>query len=226
MSRPNVFSPSLVPVLARGRHRSARSGACFMEFASFLAGERWTDHPDCTDGTLAQLARGVNDSVSDETRSKLVHLIPTVVGMRGDDRTTALVVAIVAACAALPVANESRQHALAAGLLQAQEMLPTLGPDLSGRLDGQIRKSLGEAPGSERWARRFRRTAPLRYRADDVVAASRTMVATAVAGIAEACIADPDDLLVLTLVDAIETCALHLNRAESLQQKAPERVLV
>ena len=31
-----------------GRHRNPRKGACFMEMASFLAGERWSDHPQCT----------------------------------------------------------------------------------------------------------------------------------------------------------------------------------
>ena len=35
----NSFAaPDGVPVLSRGKHRSPRRGACFMEFASFLAG--------------------------------------------------------------------------------------------------------------------------------------------------------------------------------------------
>jgi hypothetical protein len=58
--------PALVPTLRRGRHRSPRGGACFMEFASYLAGERWSDHPRCTDPTLAMVARAVNDLVDDE----------------------------------------------------------------------------------------------------------------------------------------------------------------
>jgi hypothetical protein len=41
-------APALVPVLSAGRHRTPRTGACFMEFASYLAGERWSDHPTCT----------------------------------------------------------------------------------------------------------------------------------------------------------------------------------
>src|SRR6266576_2338551 len=60
--------PELVPILSRGKHRSPRKGACFMELASYLAGERWTDHPACTHPLLAELARQVNDHVSDETR--------------------------------------------------------------------------------------------------------------------------------------------------------------
>ncbi len=79
--------PDGVPILSRGKHRSPRRGACFMEFASFLAGERWSDHPSCTHPLLAQLARQVNDSLSDGDRQQLVPLIPLVVGRRGDDRT-------------------------------------------------------------------------------------------------------------------------------------------
>jgi hypothetical protein len=35
----------MLPILSRGRHRNPRKGACFMEMASVLAGEKWTDHP-------------------------------------------------------------------------------------------------------------------------------------------------------------------------------------
>ena len=63
MSRDDDRSPELVPVLSAGRHRNPRKGACFMEMASFLAGERWSDHPSCTHPLLASLARLVNDSL-------------------------------------------------------------------------------------------------------------------------------------------------------------------
>ncbi|WP_344829386.1 hypothetical protein [Nonomuraea dietziae] len=42
-----------MPILSRGRHRNPRKGACFMELASYLAGERWSDHPACTHPLLA-----------------------------------------------------------------------------------------------------------------------------------------------------------------------------
>ena len=64
--------PTLMPHLSAGAHRTPRRGACFMEFASYLAGERWSDHPECTDPVLAALARGVNDGVSDARRDELV----------------------------------------------------------------------------------------------------------------------------------------------------------
>ena len=48
--------PDGLPILSRGRHRNPKRGACFMELASVLAGERWSDHPSCTHPLLAQLA--------------------------------------------------------------------------------------------------------------------------------------------------------------------------
>ena len=75
----HVAMPELVPVLSRGKHRNARRGACFMEMASFLAGERWSDHPSCTHPLLAGLARLVNDTVSDPWRPRLIPLIPSVI---------------------------------------------------------------------------------------------------------------------------------------------------
>ena len=57
--------PDLVPQLSRGKHRNPRKGACFMELASYLAGERWSDRPACTHRLLAHLARLVNDCTSD-----------------------------------------------------------------------------------------------------------------------------------------------------------------
>ena len=48
MSHHDAPPPALLPVLSRGKHRNPRKGACFMEFASLLAGERWSDHPACT----------------------------------------------------------------------------------------------------------------------------------------------------------------------------------
>src|SRR6188474_988088 len=91
-------APDVMPTLSRGKHRTPRRGACFMELASFLAGERWSDHPCCTHPLLAQLARQVNDLVGDEERQQLAPLIPLVVGRLGDDRTwLALPVAVAAA---------------------------------------------------------------------------------------------------------------------------------
>ena len=70
---------------ALAKRRNPRQGACFMELASYLAGERWSDHPACTHSLLASVARLVNDHTSDEGRPRLAELIPSVIGLTGDD---------------------------------------------------------------------------------------------------------------------------------------------
>src|SRR5438045_9736106 len=77
--------PASLPLLSRGKHRTPRKGACFMELASYLAGERWSDHPACTHPLLAAVARDVNDHTSDAGRARLAGLIPSVIGLTGDD---------------------------------------------------------------------------------------------------------------------------------------------
>ncbi|MGH9132316.1 MAG: hypothetical protein ACRDZZ_00145, partial [Ilumatobacteraceae bacterium] len=73
--------PDVVPVLSRGKHRSPRNGACFMEMAAYLAGERWSDHPRCTHPLVAAVARLVNDHTTDANRARLADLIPSVIGL-------------------------------------------------------------------------------------------------------------------------------------------------
>src|SRR5262249_58910376 len=109
--------PALVPVLSRGKHRGPRQGACFMEMASFLAGERWSDDPVCTHPLLAALARDVNDYTSDAGRSRLADLIPSVIGLTGDDLHMDARIALVCARTALPVAAAGRQQVLAVSVL-------------------------------------------------------------------------------------------------------------
>ncbi|THI97932.1 hypothetical protein E7Z54_14200 [Nocardioides sp.] len=142
-----------MPVLSRGRHRWPRRGACFMEFASLLAGERWSDHPSCTHPLLGQLARQVNDCTSDAGRHQLVPLIPSVVGLRGDDRTS-LTVAVAVAASALLDAPEGTQRALAAGLLRAEEVSADAGPRLA-TTRRQARSALDLVPGAVAWVQRL-----------------------------------------------------------------------
>ena len=138
--------PDGVPVLSRGKHRSPKRGACFMEFASFLAGERWSDHPSCTHPLLAQLARQVNDSLSDGDRQQLVPLIPMVVGRRGDDRTWLTLPVAVASEVILDVPEES-QHVLAAGLLCAEQLCAEAVPAMPATQRQVARRA---RPGSRR----------------------------------------------------------------------------
>jgi hypothetical protein len=54
-----------------------------MEYASLLAGERWSDAPSCTHPALAALARAVNDCTSDEARQQLAGLAPVLIHAHG-----------------------------------------------------------------------------------------------------------------------------------------------
>ena len=146
----SLAAPDGVPLLSAGRHRSARRGACFMEFASYLAGERWSDHPSCTHPLLAQLARRVNDLIGDEGRQQLVPLIPLVVGRRGDDHTW-LTLPVAVAAAQLLDLPEGTQRVLAAGLLSARQVCTEAGPDLAatGR---RAQAALDLVPGAVAWA--------------------------------------------------------------------------
>ena len=56
-----------------------------MELASYLAGERWSAHPACTHPLLAALARDVNDHIRDLGQARLAELVPSVIGLTGDD---------------------------------------------------------------------------------------------------------------------------------------------
>ena len=113
-----------------------------MEFASYLAGERWSDHPSCTDPVLASLARGVNDNLSDARRDEIAIEIPRVIGLRGDDSVVGLVVALRAAIAALPVASMERQRSLAIGILALRPALADRGVETrAARPDSPIARS-------------------------------------------------------------------------------------
>lgn len=71
-----------LPVLSKGAHTSPKDGACFMEYASFLAGEPFSDLPQCADQVLALVCQSVNDDCYSKTRQTLAPLIPRVIGTR------------------------------------------------------------------------------------------------------------------------------------------------
>lgn len=70
-------------LLSRGHHVGPSHGSCLMEYVSLLAGERFSDRPQCTHPALACLARHVNDNVGDGRRGELVRLAPGLVGAAG-----------------------------------------------------------------------------------------------------------------------------------------------
>lgn len=211
--------PDLVPTLSAGRHRSARKGACFMEFASFLAGERWSDHPSCTDPTLGTLARAVNDTMRDGRRSELITDIPRVIGLRGDELRLGLVVALRAAVMALPVASMERQRALAVGIIATTDALAELGINRP-RAQDDAERALAEVPDAAAWAHAH--LADWRARPADLARhGCGAIVRTAALGIAQACVSDPDALLAAMLRAAIDDVEAFVNRGGPLPVAIP-----
>ncbi len=172
-----------------------------MEFASYLAGERWSDHPPCTDPVLASLARAVNDSVRDGRRDELVGDVPRVIGLRGDDDLR-LVIALRAAASALPVASMSRQRTLATAVEAIQRTIDERGVRVSSDLRAAAVHALESVPDAAAWARAQLAKWPVRT-ADLLRGGCEITVRTAAVGIAEACMRDPDSLLIDTLRAAI-----------------------
>ncbi len=222
MSIREVRPPEVLPILSRGRHRSPRRGACFMEMASYLAGERWSDHPACTHALLASLARHVNDRTSDAERPRLATLIPSVIGLTSDDPRVDVRLAMLCASTGLPVVAEERQRVLAVALLAGERVLA----DLDGRdlveLSEQTRTALAHAPLAARWGQRFAGQDRTTARAHRRHAAPH-VVGYAVHGIAQACVADPDAVLRDLLTAAIDQVrAVARDEVQPVEQAAWE----
>lgn len=203
MSIDQIQPPTLMPLLSRGKHRSPRSGACFMEMASMLAGQRWSDHPACTHPLLAALARYVNDYTSDEGRQRLAPLIPSVIGLTSDDLRVDARIALRCATTALPVASADRQRALAVAILTTDRMLAQVDGRPPATLEEHSARALAQVPLAQRWAEQFSAGLPMSPKAFRRRSAP-SIVGCSVVGIAQACIPDPDRLLHDLLAQSID----------------------
>ncbi|MGN6251817.1 MAG: hypothetical protein ACTHNS_08390 [Marmoricola sp.] len=202
-------APTAMPVLSPGRHRRPDRGACFMEMASWLAGEPWSDQPGCTHPVLAELARRINDTVDDAHRHRLVPLIPDVIGTAVRSPRIAPLVTRACALAVLALPSGRPHRAAAVALLQAERALAHLGgaaqPDL------EAVDALAEDPGAATWASRFitgHADAPDRrtHLLDDRVALA--VVHTSVGVLARQ--PDGEDRLVTLLTRAIGDCRAQI----------------
>jgi hypothetical protein len=224
VSGDETHLPELVPVLSRGKHRSPRQGACFMELASLLAGERWSDHPACTHPLLAALARDVNDFSSDVGRSGLARLIPSVIGLTGEDLHIDARIALLCAQVALRVVAAPRQQVMAVSVLACERVLVALDGRPAGWLDEPSRAVLAEVPQAARWARGFTRSIAISPKAFRRHSAPATVHA-AVEGIAQSCVAEPDQMLYDLLASAIGECAAWYGRGAVLSSGHDTSVL-
>jgi hypothetical protein len=79
-----VNLPDALPSLSAGSHNADQGEACVMEYVSLLAGEEWSDRPECTHPLLAHEARTTNDLLREGDRTKLVPLIGRLFGTTED----------------------------------------------------------------------------------------------------------------------------------------------
>ncbi len=206
MHYADAQSPDILPILSRGKHRNPRRGACFMELASYLAGERWSDRPACTHPLLASVARHVNDHTSDAGRPRLAPLIPSVIGLTSDDPRIDARIALLCATTALPLVAAERQRVMAISVFAAERALADLDGVSSTELSEHSQHALALAPDAAAWARQFTRgirTSSHGFRRHG----APSTVRYAVEGIARACVARPDDALRDLLAAAIDQVA-------------------
>ncbi|MEH3033836.1 MAG: hypothetical protein PGN07_07295 [Aeromicrobium erythreum] len=79
--------PDAMPTISAGPHDPGDGQACLMEYVSLLAGEEWSDRPECTHPLLAHEARTVNDGLPDRDRGRLVPLVGRLLGTTEDSDT-------------------------------------------------------------------------------------------------------------------------------------------
>lgn len=207
-----------LPVLGRGKHRSPRRGACFMEMASVLAGERWSDHPACTHPLLAHLARLVNDFTSDRSRQRLAPLIPSVIGLKSSDPRWDHEIALLVATRALPYASALRRPTVAVGILSCERLLAQSEGRPLGSLRPSSQEALDQDPAAAGWAMQFARQMGSEHITRHPGPA---ILEYAVPAIAHSRGADADLILHDLLVSAIELCQ-DLTKAETAVEPAPE----
>jgi len=68
--------------LKSGGHRNLDDGACVMEAVAYVAGEPWSDHPQCACPVLTSFMVSWNDTLNDTDRQRLKPYIPRLVGTR------------------------------------------------------------------------------------------------------------------------------------------------
>ncbi len=195
-------TPDLLPMLARGKHRTPRRGACFMELASYLAGERWSDRPACTHPLLAHLARLVNDLTSDAARPRLAVLVPAVIGLTSASPRWQDEITVVVAARALPIVPEPSQRALAVGLLSCERLRARRGGAPRAPMHPVTAEALAQVPLAHRWASDFVASMGLPGKHHP----GTHILECAALGISTAAVPDPDGELHDLLATAVARC--------------------
>jgi hypothetical protein len=70
--------------IGEGKHHDISEGICIMEAVAYVAGEPWSDHPECACPIISTFLRSWNDALPDDKRTTLLlPLIPQLIGTRG-----------------------------------------------------------------------------------------------------------------------------------------------
>ena len=69
--------------LAAGGHDPDDGEMCVMEAVAFIAGEEWTDSPECASPVIGAFMRSWNDALNDNDRQDLKRYIRRLVGSKG-----------------------------------------------------------------------------------------------------------------------------------------------
>lgn len=86
MNAPAIITERLEQIkkLDKGEHADFAHGMCAMEAASYIAGEPWSDQPECVCPVIAAFLRTWNDDLPDDKRTELLlPLIPLTIGTHG-----------------------------------------------------------------------------------------------------------------------------------------------
>ena len=76
-SKPTIIEDRLRDLrLLKSSHSCPDEGLCAMEAAAYIVGGPHTDHPETACPVLGYAVRSWNDNVDDETRQKLIPLLP------------------------------------------------------------------------------------------------------------------------------------------------------
>ena len=76
-------------VLDANSHDPGSDRMCVMEAVAMLAGEEWSDHPQCASPVIGAFLRSWNDSLPDDDRQQLKQYIPRLINSRcTDDQET------------------------------------------------------------------------------------------------------------------------------------------
>lgn len=131
--------PDFLPTLSHGAHDADAGEACVMEYVSLLAGEEWSDRPECTHPILAHEARTANDLLLDHDRARLVPLIGRLFGTTEDSTDLRARLRIAQARQVIGLLDPAARPRALAGVTRAESWLGRDGDE------SDVRRALADA---------------------------------------------------------------------------------